>query len=101
MDHGHEPLSCCHQYWRPPPPKPILPARPLSTRWKWTASHFRSLAHFKHPTTLPFKAAPPPIVPTPRRYDLATEFNEALEHALDRGKNTKIMLKVSDVGVQY
>jgi hypothetical protein len=36
-----------------------------------------------------------------RRYDLATEFNEALEHSMDRGKNTKIVLKVSDVGVQY
>ncbi len=36
-----------------------------------------------------------------RRYDLATEFGEALEHSMDRGKNTKIVLKVSDVGVQY
>lgn len=39
--------------------------------------------------------------PHPRRYDLATEFGEALEHSMDRGKNTKIVLKVSDVGVQY
>ncbi|KAL6781389.1 hypothetical protein ACKKBG_A10960 [Auxenochlorella protothecoides x Auxenochlorella symbiontica] len=34
-------------------------------------------------------------------YELATEFGEALEHALERGKNTKVLLKVSDVGVQY
>ena len=25
-----------------------------------------------------------------RRYDLASEFNEALEHSLDSGKNTKV-----------
>lgn len=36
----------------------------------------------------------------PGRYELATEFDEALEHALERGKNTKVLLKVSDVGVQ-
>ena len=34
-------------------------------------------------------------------YELATEFDEALDHALDRGKNTKVMLKVSDVGEKY
>ncbi|KAK2078239.1 hypothetical protein QBZ16_004108 [Prototheca wickerhamii] len=34
-------------------------------------------------------------------YELATEFDEALEHALERGKNTKVLLKISDVGVQY
>ncbi len=31
-------------------------------------------------------------------YELATDFDEALDHAMDRGKNTKVLLKVSDVG---
>ena len=35
------------------------------------------------------------------RYELSTEFNEALEHSMDRGKNTKIVLKLADVGTQY
>ena len=35
------------------------------------------------------------------RYELHSEFEEALDHAQDRGRNTKILLKVSDVGVQY
>ena len=34
-------------------------------------------------------------------YEMATEFDEALDHAMDRGKNTKVLLKVSDVGEQY
>lgn len=34
-------------------------------------------------------------------YELSTEFDEALDHAMDRGKNTKVLLKVSDVGEQY
>ena len=34
-------------------------------------------------------------------YELATEFGEALEHAMERGRNTKVVLKVSDIGVQY
>ncbi|KDD72955.1 hypothetical protein H632_c2697p1, partial [Helicosporidium sp. ATCC 50920] len=34
-------------------------------------------------------------------YELATEFDEAFEHAEERGRRTKIVLKVSDVGVQY
>lgn len=34
-------------------------------------------------------------------YELTTEFEEALEHAMERGKNSKILLKISDVGVQY
>lgn len=31
-------------------------------------------------------------------YEMATDFDEALDHAMDRGKNTKVLLKVSDVG---
>jgi trans-2-enoyl-CoA reductase len=34
-------------------------------------------------------------------YELSTEFHEALDHAMERGKNTKVVLTVSDVGVQY
>lgn len=34
-------------------------------------------------------------------YELGSEFSEALEHALERGANTKVLLKVSDIGVQY
>ena len=34
-----------------------------------------------------------------RRYDLATEFAEALDHAQDQPKNTKILLRISEVGV--
>lgn len=34
-------------------------------------------------------------------YELSTEFEEALDHAMDRGKNTKVLLKVTDVGEQY
>jgi mitochondrial enoyl-[acyl-carrier protein] reductase / trans-2-enoyl-CoA reductase len=33
-------------------------------------------------------------------YELSTEFDEALDHALERGKNTKVVLRVSDVGVR-
>lgn len=36
----------------------------------------------------------------PRRYDI-TEFKEALEHALDRGKGTKVLLRTNaEAGVQ-
>ena len=31
-------------------------------------------------------------------YELATDFDEALDHSMDRGKNTKVLLKISDVG---
>lgn len=34
-------------------------------------------------------------------YELSSEFDEALDHAMDRGKNTKVVLKISDVGEQY
>ena len=34
-------------------------------------------------------------------YELSTEFDEAMDHALDRGKNTKIVLRVSEVGEKY
>ena len=34
-------------------------------------------------------------------YELSTEFDEALDHALDRGKNTKVILRVSEVGEKY
>ncbi|KAL4518427.1 hypothetical protein Ndes2437A_g04709 [Nannochloris sp. 'desiccata'] len=34
-------------------------------------------------------------------YELSSEFDEALDHAMDRGKNTKVVLKVSDVGEKY
>jgi trans-2-enoyl-CoA reductase len=34
-------------------------------------------------------------------YELHTEWEEALDHAQDRGKNTKVVLRVSDVGVTY
>ena len=31
-------------------------------------------------------------------YELGSEFDEALDHALERGKNVKVVLRVSDVG---
>lgn len=34
-------------------------------------------------------------------YELATEFDEALEHALEDGKCTKVLLKVNDIGSTY
>ena len=34
-------------------------------------------------------------------YELGTEFEEALEHALEEGRSTKIILKVKDIGVTY
>lgn len=34
-------------------------------------------------------------------YELSTEFDEALDHSMDRGKNTKVLLKISDVGEHY
>ena len=34
-------------------------------------------------------------------YELATEFEEALDHALETGKCTKVLLKVNDIGVTY
>lgn len=47
-------------------------------------------------------APQPRCLPNPsRRYELHSEFSEALDHAQDRGKNTKILLKVNDVGQQY
>ena len=50
----------------------------------------------------PLTSPAPCPAPLPAcRYELHSEFEEALDHALDRGKNTKIMLLVSDVGVQY
>ena len=34
-----------------------------------------------------------------RRYELATEFAEALDHAQDTNKNTKVLLRMSEVGL--
>lgn len=34
----------------------------------------------------------------PCRYELATEFEEAVGHAMDRGTNTKVLFRMSDVG---
>ena len=34
-------------------------------------------------------------------YELGTEFDEALDHALEEGRSTKILLKVKDIGVTY
>ena len=34
-------------------------------------------------------------------YELATEFDEALEHALEESKCTKVLLKVNDLGSTY
>ena len=34
-------------------------------------------------------------------YELATEFDEALDHALEEGRSTKILIKVNDIGVTY
>ena len=33
------------------------------------------------------------------RYEMATEFAEALDHAQDMGKNTKVLLRMSEVGI--
>lgn len=50
-----------------------------------------------HLRSSPTRAAPS----CPARYELHSELGEALEHASDRGRNTKILLKVTDVGEQY
>jgi len=34
-------------------------------------------------------------------YELSTEFTEALEHAQESGRGTKVILRVNDVGVSY
>jgi trans-2-enoyl-CoA reductase len=34
-------------------------------------------------------------------YELSTEFDEALDHALEEGRNTKVLIKVNDIGVTY
>jgi len=34
-------------------------------------------------------------------YELSTEFDEALDHALEEGRNTKVLIKVTDIGVTY
>ena len=34
-------------------------------------------------------------------YELSTEFDEALDHAMEEGRNTKVLLKVNDIGVTY
>jgi trans-2-enoyl-CoA reductase len=34
-------------------------------------------------------------------YELGTEFDEALDHAMEEGRSTKILLKVKDIGVTY
>jgi hypothetical protein len=67
----------------------LLPCRRLPARVPTPHSHSNK------PST-PF---PPPRPHT--RYELHTEWEEALDHAQDRGKNTKVVLRVSDVGVTY
>ncbi len=34
-----------------------------------------------------------PLSPRLARYDMVTEFDEALEHSLERGKRTKVLLR--------
>lgn len=34
-------------------------------------------------------------------YELSTEFDEALEHAREEAKGTKILLRVNDIGTTY
>jgi|TARA_B100001142_G_scaffold152153_1_gene152743 trans-2-enoyl-CoA reductase len=34
-------------------------------------------------------------------YELSSEFAEAMEHALEPGKGTKVLLRVNDVGSTY
>ena len=34
-------------------------------------------------------------------YELSAEFQEALEHSLEPGRSTKILLKVNDIGQTY
>ncbi len=48
------------------------------------------------------------LSPSPRlrvrlraQYELSTEFDEALEHCMEEGRNTKVMLKVNDIGITY
>lgn len=38
------------------------------------------------------------LIASVTEYEMSTDFDEALDHAMDRGKNTKVLLKVSDVG---
>ena len=38
---------------------------------------------------------------THTEYELGTEFDEALDHAMEEGRSTKILLKVKDIGVTY
>ena len=35
------------------------------------------------------------------RYELAAEFGEALEHAVEPGINTKVLLRMADIGETY
>jgi len=56
--------------------------------------------HCPFPHARPCSLHPSPCLPS-SRYELHSEFEEALDHAQDRGKNTKILLKVSDVGITY
>lgn len=47
------------------------------------------------------RAARPPCLSrprAPRRYELSSEFAEALEHALEAGRNTKVLLRVTEAG---
>ncbi|PRW34018.1 trans-2-enoyl- reductase [Chlorella sorokiniana] len=41
------------------------------------------------------------LTTTYTEYELHSEYEEALDHAQDRGKNTKVLLKMSDLGVVY
>ena len=34
-------------------------------------------------------------------YELGSEFEEGLDHALESGRNTKILLRVTDIGNTY
>lgn len=68
---------------------PRVPARccPACLSGRWITAH----AHAR--------ASP---LPRPgRRYELHSEWEEALDHAADRGRNVKILLRVTDVGEQY
>lgn len=35
------------------------------------------------------------------RYELSTEFQEAMEHHMEISRNTKIILKITDIGENY
>ena len=96
---GRRTCAAIHQGPRPPQSSPTtLQVKGFNIR-RWVQEHKKKVPALLESIAKLVSAGKLNTAYT--EYELATEFDEALEHALERGKNTKVLLKISDVGVQY